>query len=110
VAGRDREDAIGNAERLLDSALSGDRSKTIRVAMAQGSSRARGKFADTLDELTALLATRARTAVAQGDERSALGASRAIATVEQAKVLIPNNVSPALITATLLRDLAAELT
>ena len=110
VAGRDREDAIGNAERLLDSALSGDRSTTIRVAMAQGSSRARGKFADTLDELTALLAMRARTAVAQGDEHSALGASRAIATVEQAKVLIPNNVSPALITATLLRDLAAELT
>jgi DNA polymerase-3 subunit delta' len=109
VASGDRADAIGNAERLLDSALSGDRSKTIRAAMAQGSSRARGKYADTLDELTSLLAARARTAVAQGDERGALGASRAIVVVEQAKTLIPNNVSPALITAALLRDIAAEL-
>jgi len=110
VASRDRADAIGNAERLLDSALSGDRSKTIRVAMAQGSSRARGKFADTLDELTSLLALRARTAVARGDDRAALGASRAIVAVEHAKTLIPNNVSPALITAVLLRDIGAELT
>ena len=105
----ERESAIAGAERLLASALSRDRSKTIRAAMAQGSSKARGKFADTLDELTELLATRARTAVAHGDERAALGASRAIAAVEQAKTLIPNNVSPALITAALLRDLSAEL-
>ena len=109
IASRDREDAIGNAERLLDSALSGDRSKTIRAAMAQGSSRARGKFADTLDELTSLLATRARAAVARGDERAAIGASRAIVAVEHAKTLIPNNVNPALITAALLRAIASEL-
>ena len=31
IASRDRENAIGNAEQLLDSALSGDRSKTIRA-------------------------------------------------------------------------------
>jgi len=110
IANDEREGVIDNAERLLASALTGDRSKTIRVALAQGSSRARGRFADTLDELTALLANRARTAAAQGDDRAALGASRAIASVEQAKALIPNNVSPALIAATLLRDLTAELT
>jgi DNA polymerase-3 subunit delta' len=109
IAGEEREGAIETAERLLASAMSGDRAKTIRVAMAQGSSRARGRFADILDELTGLLAARARAAVADGDERTALGASRAIASVEQAKTLIPNNVSPALITATLLRDLSAEL-
>ena len=51
----------------------------------------------------------ARTALASGDERTALGASRAMASIEQAKTLIPNNVSPALITAALLRDLSAEL-
>jgi hypothetical protein len=77
--------------------------------MAQGSTKARGVFSDTLDELTALLAERARTAVARGDERTALGASRAIANVEHAKTLATGNVSPALITATLLRDLGAHL-
>jgi DNA polymerase-3 subunit delta' len=105
----ERDAALETAERLLASALSGDRSKTIRAALAQGSSRARGRFADILDELTALLAARARAAAAEGDERTAIGASRAIASVEQAKTLIPNNVSPALITATLLRDLSTEL-
>jgi DNA polymerase-3 subunit delta' len=110
IASDEREGAIDNAERMLESALSGDRSKTLRVAMAQGASRARGRFADTLDELTALLAERARAAVTRGDERAALGASRAIASVEEAKALIPNNVSPALIAATLLRDLSTDLT
>jgi DNA polymerase III subunit delta' len=109
IGASERQAAIDSAERLLASALSGDRSKTIRVAMAQGTSRARGKFADVLDELSALVAARARTALSRGDERTALGASRAMASIEQAKTLIPNNVSPALITAALLRDLAAEL-
>jgi DNA polymerase-3 subunit delta' len=105
----ERGAAISGAQRLLETALSGDRSKTIRAAMAQGSSKARGAFSDTLDELTALLAERARAAVARGDDRTALGASRAIANVEQAKTLATGNVSPALITATLLRDLGAHL-
>ena len=110
IASDERDGAVDNAQRLLESALSGDRSKTIRVAMAQGASRARGRFADTLDELTSLLAERARTAVARGDDRAAVGASRAIASVEDAKALIPNNVSPALIAATLLRELTTDLT
>jgi DNA polymerase III subunit delta' len=105
----ERDVAISGAQRMLETALSGDRSKAIRTAMAQGSTKARGVFSDTLDELTALLAERARTAVARGDERSALGASRAVANVEHAKTLATGNVSPALITATLLRDLGAHL-
>ena len=105
----ERDAAISGAQRLLETALSGDRSKTIRAAMAQGSSKARGAFSDTLDELTALLAERARAAVARGDERAAVGASRAIANVEHAKTLATGNVSPALITATLLRDIGAHL-
>jgi DNA polymerase-3 subunit delta' len=105
-----RDIAIAGAERLLETALSGDRSKTIRAAMAQGSTKARGAFSDTLDELTALLAARARMAVSRGDDRIAVGASRAIASVEQAKVLASGNVSPALITASLLRDLTSALT
>jgi DNA polymerase-3 subunit delta' len=110
IGNDERDSVVANADRLLASALSGDRSKTLRVAMSQGASRARGRFADTLDELSALLAERARTAVARGDERGALGASRAMASVEQAKALIPNNVSPALIAATLLRHLSGDLT
>jgi len=106
----EREGAVAGAERLIESALSGDRSKALRVAMAQGSSRARGVFSDMLDELTALLAARAQAAVARGDERSALGASRAIVFVEDAKTLATGNVSPALITASLLRNLATTLT
>jgi DNA polymerase III subunit delta' len=106
----EREIAIAGAERLLESALSGDRSIELRVAMAQGSTRARGLFSDTLDELTALLAARARSAVARGDDRAALGASRAIASVEEAKALASGNVSPALIAATLIRELGSVLT
>ncbi|HEX6050047.1 MAG TPA: hypothetical protein VFZ21_12290 [Gemmatimonadaceae bacterium] len=105
----ERESAIAGAERLLDTALSGDRSKALRAAMAQGSTRARGLFSDTLDELTVLLAARARAAVGRGDDAGALGASRAIACVEQAKTLAAGNVSPALIAATLLRDLTSTL-
>jgi DNA polymerase III subunit delta' len=106
----EHEGAVASAERLLESALSGDRSKALRVAMSQGSTRARGVFSDMLDELTALLAARARAAVGRGDDRAALGASRAIVFVEDAKTLATGNVSPALITATLLRDLEAALT
>jgi DNA polymerase-3 subunit delta' len=109
IAADEREAAIKSAERLLASALSGDRSKTLRAAMAQGTSRARGRFADILDALTELVAERARAGVANGDDRMALAASRAMASIEQAKTLIPNNVSPALITAALLRDLSTEL-
>jgi DNA polymerase-3 subunit delta' len=109
IATDERESAIAGAERLLETALSGDRSKTLRAAIAQGSTRARGLFSDTLDELTALLATRARAAARRGDDRAALGASRAIACVEHAKTLAAGNVSPALIAATLLRDLTSAL-
>jgi hypothetical protein len=56
-----------------------------------------------------LLATRARAAVGRGDDAAALGASRAIASVEQAKTLAAGNVSPALVAATLLRDLTSTL-
>jgi len=107
---RERESAVTAAERLLESALSGDRSRALRTAMAQGSTKARGLFSDTLDELTVLLASRARAAVGRGDQPMALAATRAIASVEEAKTLAAGNVNPALITATLLRDLTSALT
>lgn len=109
IGTHERATAIAGAERLLETALSGDRSKTVRAAMAQGSTKARGLFSDTLDELTVLLAERSRSAAGRGDERTALGASRAIAFVENAKTLATGNVNPSLITAVLLRDLTSAL-
>lgn len=109
IGTEEQETAVAGAERLLETALAGDRSQALRAAMAQGSTRARGLFSDTLDELTALLAARARAAVGRGDDAAALGASRAISCVEQAKTLAAGNVSPALIAATLLRDLTSTL-
>lgn len=109
IGTHERATAIAGAERLLETALSGDRSKTVRAAMAQGSTKARGLFSDTLDELTVLLAERSRSAAGRGDERTALGASRAIAFVENAKMLATGNVNPSLITAVLLRDLTSTL-
>jgi DNA polymerase-3 subunit delta' len=105
----ERAAAAAGAQRMLESALSGDRSKTVRVAVAQGSGKARGAFSDALDELTALLAARARAAVSRGDDRAALGAARAIASVEDAKLMAAGNVNPSLITAPLLRTLSREL-
>ena len=109
IGTHERATAIAGAERLLETALSGDRSKTVRAAMSQGSTKARGLFSDTLDELTVLLAERSRSAAGRGDEPTALGASRAIAFVENAKTLATGNVNPSLITAVLLRDLTSAL-
>lgn len=105
----EREAAVAAARRMLESALSGDRAKSLRTAVGQGGSKARGAFSDALDELTALLAARARTAATRGDDHAALRTSQAIASVEQAKAMASGNISPALITATLLRDLGRML-
>ncbi|MGH9889287.1 MAG: hypothetical protein ACREBE_27380, partial [bacterium] len=69
-------------------------------------SGARGRFSDTLDALTVLLHERARSATRSGNERMALGASRAMAAVERAKELAYGNVSPQLLTASLLQQIA----
>ncbi|MFL5577742.1 MAG: hypothetical protein ACJ79S_17435, partial [Gemmatimonadaceae bacterium] len=79
------------------------------VAFAQGGARARGAFTDTLDALTVLLHARTRDALARSDERAAAGAARAIELVERAKAYAAGNVSPALVSAALLRDLGASL-
>jgi DNA polymerase-3 subunit delta' len=76
------------------------------VSLSQGASGARGKFSDTLEALTVLLHDRSRTAAKKGDERTAVGAARAIEAVERAKELADGNVNPQLVTASLLRELA----
>lgn len=109
LAAEERAQATAAAKRLVDAALSGDRAATLRASFAQGSVGARGAFSETLDSLTILLHARARDAIRRGDPRVADGASRAIAAVERAKALAAGNVSPQLLTATLLRELSGVL-
>lgn len=101
--------AAANARAILDAASSGDDAKMFRAAFVQGTSKARGKFSDTLDVLTVLLHERARDE-SEVNQRNARGAAVAIDAVERAKELAENNGNPELITATLLREIAPMLT
>jgi len=98
--------ALGQARRLLDAAASPDRGTRMRVALAQGSSGARGKFSDTLDALTVLVHERSRTATSAADDPAALGAAKAMDAIEQAKELAGGNVSPQLVAASLLQEIS----
>jgi DNA polymerase-3 subunit delta' len=98
--------ALGQARRLLDAAASPDRGTRMRVALAQGSSGARGKFSDTLDALTVLVHERSRAATGAADDPAALGAAKAMDAIEQAKELAGGNVSPQLVAASLLQEIS----
>lgn len=103
--GRDGQALAAEAARkILAAATSADHSQRYRVALGQGVGKARGAFADSLDELTTLLNARVRRAVAEADDRVALGASRAVPIVEEAKVKANGNVNPQLVSAVLMRD------
>jgi DNA polymerase III, gamma/tau subunits len=98
--------ALGQAKRLLDAAASPDRGARMRVALAQGSTGARGKFSDTLDALTVLVHERSKVASRRADDAAALGAAKAMEAIEEAKELASGNVSPQLVTASLLREIS----
>jgi DNA polymerase-3 subunit delta' len=97
--------ALAQAVKILEAAGGHDRGAKMRVALSQGASGARGKFSDTLDALTVLLHDRARAASRKGDARAALGASRAIQAVEDAKDQAYHNVNPQLLTAMLVQQM-----
>jgi len=103
------EAAAANARAILEAAASGDDAKMFRAAFVQGSSKARGKFSDTLDVLTVLLHDRARDE-SEVNARTARGAATAIDAVERAKELAENNGNPSLITASLIREISPMLT
>jgi DNA polymerase-3 subunit delta' len=108
--GQDALDAAAtNARAILEAASSGDEAKMFKAAFVQGTSKARGKFSDTLDVLTVLLHERARSE-SQLSARTARGAATAIDAVERAKELAENNGNPELITATLIREISPMLT
>lgn len=106
LGGADRAAARTSARRLLDAAESGDRAAALRLAFAHGASGARGRFADTLDELALLLHDRIRTRILRGDEPAAARTTGSIDAVERARELANGNVSPNLITAKLFQTLA----
>jgi DNA polymerase-3 subunit delta' len=100
-----RSDALATARELLDAASAG-RSARIRAAFALGGSKARGFFSDVLESLTLLLHDRAREAAGVRDAEAAVAAARAIRAVEHAKLRAAGNVSPQLLGAALLNELA----
>jgi DNA polymerase-3 subunit delta' len=104
-----RREALLQARRLLEASASPDRGAALRAAFAQGGSRARGAFADTLEMLTVLLHDRARLAAERADDRAATGSARAIVAVERAKELATGNVNPQLISAWLVQDMGSVL-
>jgi DNA polymerase-3 subunit delta' len=97
--------AAAGARAILDAAVSGADARIFRAAFVQGTSKARGRFSDTLDVLTTLLHERAK-AHAGRDDRAARGAAAAIDAVERAKEFAEGNGNPQLITATLLREIS----
>jgi DNA polymerase III subunit delta' len=101
------EAALGQARRILEAVSAPDRGARMRVAMSQGGFGARGRFSDTLDALTMLLHERSRAAVKHGNVAQASGAARGVAVVEETKELASGNVNPQLLTASLMRQLAA---
>ena len=99
-------EATTQARRMLEAAVAADRAARYRLAFSQGGTRARGSFSDTLDALEWLLHERLRTATRAGDDVAAVGAARSLTAVEAAKERAEGNVSPQLVSASLLRDLA----
>jgi DNA polymerase III subunit delta' len=101
--------ATMNARRIIDAATSARRALVYSTALSQGASGARGGFTDTLDALVELLGERARDALHRNDQASAASASKAIDAVLQAQTYAGGNVSPQIIAAKLIRELATTL-
>lgn len=99
-------EALDQAGRLLAAAARGDIGERLRLAFVQGSSKARGSFAQMLDALTVLLHQRVRDAVRDGDPRAA-NTARALEVVERAKAMATGNVNPQLVSASLMRQIGA---
>lgn len=104
-----RQSAVEDAQRFLATASSGNRAEFLKLAFVQGHSGARAGFSDTLDALTLALYDRMKSGAGGPDPTIASAASRAIDLVEEAKRLADANVSPQLISARLLTDLARIL-
>jgi DNA polymerase-3 subunit delta' len=109
LSGNSDARATINARRMVDAAVGGRPSLVHSTALAQGSSGARGTFADTLEALVELLGERARDALHEKDSAGAAAATQAVDAVLKADTYASGNVSPQLITSRLIRELSATL-
>lgn len=103
-------DAQDAARQLLDAALAprspdGDALRA-QVAAKSGITKARGPYSDALDALTVLLHERIRGALDRGLDRHARHVAMAISVLERTKLHTQHNVTPQLITAVMLDELA----
>jgi DNA polymerase-3 subunit delta' len=101
--------ATVNARRIIDAATDDRRAPAYSTALSQGAAGARGGFTDTLDALVELLGERARDALHRQDQASAASASKAVDAVLRAQTYANGNVSPQIIAAKLIRELATTL-
>lgn len=105
--------AFVNARHLLDAAIAPStpdgQALRIKAAAKQGVAGARGAFSDTLDALTHLIHARTQQLVQAGHENDARRTAAMMLPVEQAKTKAQNNVSPNLLTASLLRAMHRSL-
>ncbi|MBL0172932.1 MAG: hypothetical protein IPP90_19945 [Gemmatimonadaceae bacterium] len=113
LASESNASSFASARRLLEVALlpstpAGEADRT-KVAARQGVSGARGAFSEMLDALTVLLHTRARQLVASGHESDARRTASALMDVEYTKLRAQGNVSPQLLSASLLGALHRTL-
>lgn len=108
-ADESRGRSIAAARKLMDAALAKNESARYAAAMSVGGSGARGSFTDTLDAMLVLIGERMRAALHDADEARALGASRSADAVTRARERAGGNANPQLITARLLKELAANL-
>jgi DNA polymerase-3 subunit delta' len=109
LSGNDDAKATISARRIIDAATSSRRASHYSAALAQGAAGARGAFTDTLDALVDLLGERVRDALHRRDDGAAASASKAVDAVLRAQTYANGNVSPQVITAKLIRDLATTL-
>lgn len=117
LAGDSISAAFASARRLLNAALAPaspeGAAERIKVAASQGVSGARGEFSDTLDALTMLLHARARELTQQlppsgdahGRESDIRRTASTLVIVEEIKQRAQGNVSPQLLSASLLASL-----
>jgi DNA polymerase-3 subunit delta' len=113
LAGDSMSAAFANARVLLDAALAPRSAEgsvlRIKAAARQGVAGARGAYSDTLEALTQLLHARTRQLVEAGHASDARRTACVLPLVEVAKSKAQNNVSPNLLTASLLTAMHQQL-
>jgi DNA polymerase-3 subunit delta' len=109
LAGESMTAAVASARKLLEAALAPATPEgtveRVKAAARQGVAGARGSFSDTLDALTMLLHARTEQLVHAGRHADARRTASAMLLIETAKTKAQGNVSPQLLSASLVNAL-----